>query len=192
MRALGAFLFAALFIAGCITVNIYFPAPEVRRAAEEIVEETWGANTAAEPSATQGAADDESSWLRLLAPARAHAQEADINVSTAAIRKLKDSMRMRAEQLKPYLAAGNIGVGNDGMLAVRNLASLQLRDQAEIRRLLDAENRDRASLYREIAKANNFGDDRVDDIQTIFAQTWVEKAEKGWQVQKADGSWTTK
>jgi uncharacterized protein YdbL (DUF1318 family) len=176
---------------GCITVNIYFPAPEVRKAAEEIVDETWGANAAAEPSATKGASSDESSLLDLFV-ARAEAQQADINVSTAAIRKLKDSMRVRADQLKPFLAAGNVGVGNDGMLVVRDLANVALRDQAEIRRLVEAENRDRSSLYREIAKANNFGDDRVDDIQKIFAQTWVEKAEKGWPIQKGDGSWGAK
>jgi uncharacterized protein YdbL (DUF1318 family) len=182
----------AFAVGGCITVNIYFPAPEVRAAAEQIVDETWGANAAVQPSATQGATGDESSLLDLFAPSRAEAQQADINVSTAAIRKLKDSMRVRAEQLKPYLAAGNVGIGNDGMLVVRNLANVALKDQADIRRLVEAENRDRASLYREIAKANNFGDDRVDDIQKIFALTWVEKAEKGWPIQKGDGSWGTK
>jgi uncharacterized protein YdbL (DUF1318 family) len=192
IRTLAATIALGVGFAGCITVNIYFPAPEVRRAAEQIVEETWGANAAAEPSATQPAPSEDSSWLRHLGPARAHAQEADINVSTAAIRKLKESMKARADQLKPYLAAGNVGVGKDGMLVVRNLSAVALRDQAEMRRLVEAENRDRASLYREIAKANNFGEDRVDDIQNIFAQTWVEKAERGWQVQKADGSWGAK
>lgn len=178
--------------AGCITVNIYFPAPEVREAAEKIVEETWGAAAAAQPSATKATEGEKSSWLPSLGPSRAYAQEADVNVSTAAIRKLKDSMRARAEQLKPYLSAGNVGIGKDGLLAVRDLSGVSLRDQAEVRRLVEAENRDRMSLYREIAKANNFGEDRVDDIQQIFAQTWIEKAETGWPVQKPDGSWAKK
>jgi uncharacterized protein len=192
LRGLGALLILGLAFAGCITVNIYFPAPEVRRAAEEIVDETWGGNTAGEPSATKPAPNEGSSGLPLLAPARAYAQEADINVSTAAIRSLKDSMKGRADQLKPYLAAGNVGIGKDGMLVVRDLSTVALRSQAEIRRLVEAENRDRASLYREIAKANNFGDERVNDIQKIFAQTWIDKAEKGWPIQKPDGSWATK
>jgi uncharacterized protein YdbL (DUF1318 family) len=173
-------------------VNIYFPAPEVRRAAEQIVEETWGADAAANPGATKPAKGEDSGWLPRLGPARAYAQDVDINVSTAAIRKLKDSMKSRAEQLKPYLGAGNVGVGKDGMLVVRDLAGVSLRDQAEIRRLVEAENRDRASLYREIAKANDFGPDRVDDIQKIFAETWIGKAERGWPIQKADGSWGKK
>jgi uncharacterized protein YdbL (DUF1318 family) len=129
---------------------------------------------------------------RLLGPATAHAKEADINVSTAAIRALKASMKTRAEQLKPYLRTGTVGIDRQGLLEVRNLDAVPLRDQANIRRLIDAENRDRLSLYREIAKANDFGDDRVGDIQRIFADEWRRAAEPGWVIQKPDGSWVQK
>lgn len=173
---------SALALSACITVNIYFPAPEVRRAAEEIVEETWGASPGARPTA----AANGGSRLNRIGPAPAHAQEADINVSTAAIRALKESMRKRAEELKPFLNAGNVGIAADGSLVVRSLEGVPLRDQATIRRLVDAENRDRKSLYKEIARANNFGEERVADIQRIFAETWIDKAEKGWWVQKGD------
>jgi hypothetical protein len=32
----------AFFISACVTVNIYFPAAAVERAADQIVKETWG------------------------------------------------------------------------------------------------------------------------------------------------------
>jgi uncharacterized protein YdbL (DUF1318 family) len=185
IRSIAAVASAAALNA-CITVNIYFPAPEVRRAAEEIVEETWGSGAGARPTA---AGESRSSWLDRLGPAAARAQEADVNVSTAAIRALKESMKKRAEELKPFLNAGNVGIGADGLLVVRGLEGVPLRDQATIRRLVEAENRDRKSLYKEIAKANDFGDERVPDIQRIFAETWIDKAEKGWWVQKGD-KWT--
>jgi len=178
---------AVVLVAGCITVNIYFPAPEVRLAAEAIVEETWGDGAAKPPAATP-----QSSWLDFLAPAPAFAQEAaDINVSTAAIRALKESMRARSGQLKPWLGAGNVGIGSDGYLVVRGLDGVALRDQAAIRRLVEAENRDRRSLYAEIAKANKFGDDRIPEIEKIFAETWIDKAESGWSVQSG-GKWNKK
>jgi uncharacterized protein YdbL (DUF1318 family) len=177
----------AVTATACVTVNIYFPAPEVRRAAEEIVEETWGGPQGAAPTSTGG--EGHSSWWRHLAPGVAYAQEADINVSTAAIRALKDSMKARAAQLKPFLDAGHVGIGADGLLVVRNLDGVPLRDQATVRRLVEAENRDRMSLYGEIAKANKFGDERVPDIQRIFAETWIAKAERGWWTQKPDRSW---
>lgn len=183
---------ASLTLAACITVNIYFPAPEVRRAAEEIVEETWGDAAAAQPTPTGEARGRQPSWRDVLAPAQAHAQEADINVSTAAIRALKDSMRARAAQLKPFMTAGNVGIGSDGLLVAHNLAGVPLTTQATIRRLVEAENRDRRSLYKEIAKANNFGEERVADIQRIFAETWIEKAEPGWWIQQPNAQWTQK
>lgn len=178
---------AVVLVAGCITVNIYFPAPEVRQAAAAIVEETWGDGTADAPTPAP-----QSRWFDFLAPAAAQAQEAaDINVSTAAIRALKDSIRTRSTQLKPWLAAGNLGIGSDGDLVVRGLDGVALRDQATVRRLVEAENRDRRSLYAEISKANKFGDDRIPEIQRIFAETWIEKAEAGWWVQ-VGGKWTRK
>jgi uncharacterized protein YdbL (DUF1318 family) len=183
-------LAATALVAGCITVNIYFPAPEVRRAAEQIVEETWGDQTGA-GVATPNAGESPSSWLSPLLPRAAYAQEVDINVSTAAIRTLKEGMKTRAAQLKPYLDKGHVGINQDGMLVVRNLDGVPLKDQATVRRLVEAENRDRESLYQEITKANNFGAERLDDVRKIFAETWVQKAERGWPIQR-DGAWTTK
>ncbi len=186
-----AFATAAL-IAGCITVNIYFPAPEVRRAAEQIVEETWGEASAGAAATPEAADAPGASWLAPLLPRAAYAQDVDINVSTAAIRTLKAQMKSRSDQLKPYLQQGRVGIGRDGMLAVRSLEGVPLRDQATVRRLVEAENADRATLYQEIAKANNFESDRVADIRQIFAETWIQKAEKGWPIQTKDGAWTTK
>lgn len=183
---------APLIFTACITVNIYFPAPEVRRAAEEIVEETWGDAATARPTPAAEASGSQSSWRDVLAPSRADAREADVNVSTAAIRALKDSMRARAAQLKPFMSAGNVGIGSDGLLVVRNLDGVPLNTQANIRRLVEAENRDRRSLYKEIAKANDFGEERIPDIQRIFAETWIEKAEPGWWSQQPDGQWVQK
>jgi uncharacterized protein len=183
---IGAVLLAVAMSA-CITVNVYFPAPEVRRAAEEIVEETWGGP---DVSGAPDAMPETQSWLEWLGPTAAHAQGANVDISTPAISKLKGSIAARAPKLKPFLSAGKVGIGRDGLLAVRSTDGLALKDQATVRQLVDAENRDRLSLYREIAKANDFPDSRVPEIQGIFAKTWIQKAEKGWWVQNDTGQWT--
>src|SRR5882672_585109 len=100
----------ASILSACVTVNIYFPAPEVRLAAEQIVDETWG-EQGGPPKRTPSPQPGKTSWLELLGPARADAQEVDLNVSTAAIRALKEAMKVRAEQLKPYLRQGQVGIG---------------------------------------------------------------------------------
>lgn len=196
--ALSGVVFA--WAGACVTVNIYFPAPEVRAAAEEIVDETWGGAPSGQPGSAPAPAAPSSdsvppgAWLKLFTPRSAWAAEGqpNVDVSTAPIRALKAAMRDRAGQLKPYLAAGNVGVGRDGMLAVRELQGVALGDQAKIRRLVDAENRDRKALYAEIAEANGYGSERIGDIQRIFAETWIQKAEKGWPVQSPGGEWTKK
>lgn len=184
---------AAFLISACVTVNIYFPAAAVERAADQIVKETWGG--AAEPAKTPAP----QSW-NLFSPVRlasltlaseAHAQEADINVSNPAIRALKESIKERSAAIRPFMDRGNIGIAQDGLLAIRT-DGLNLKERAETKQLVDAENRDRESLYAEIAKANNISKDSIPKIKAIFARSWLEQSRPGWWIQDGQGNWKKK
>jgi uncharacterized protein YdbL (DUF1318 family) len=158
---------AVFFLTACVTVNIYFPAAAVERAADQIVKETWGGpaeppNTPAQPQSNNSKTSVPRLSLGLIGAA--HAQEADINVSNPAIRALKDSIKQRSEAIKPYMDRGNVGIGQDGLLAIRGSDGLSLKERAEVKQLVDAENRDRESLYSEIAKANNISSDNIPKI----------------------------
>lgn len=187
-------LFIALLANACVTVNIYFPAAAVERAADEIVKETWGGRTESVPK------DQPRSQVSPVAPKiasisfidEAFAQEADINVSNPAIRALKDSIKNRSGSIKPFMDRGNVGLTNEGLLTVRTTDGLSLKERAEVQQLLDAENRDRESLYLEIAKANNFPKESVAKIKAIFARSWLEQAQPGWWVQDGQGNWQKK
>ncbi|HEX5023474.1 MAG TPA: YdbL family protein [Candidatus Binatia bacterium] len=189
-------IFLAVFFAtACVTVNIYFPAAAVERAADQIVKETWG--EASEPAKTPAQPQSSNSQtpmprLSLGFMGIAHAQEADINVSNPAIRALKDSIKQRSEAIKPYMDRGNVGIGQDGLLAIRSSDGLSLKERAEVKQLVDAENRDRESLYSEIAKANNIPSDNIPKIKSIFAKSWTEQARSGWLIQDAQGNWRKK
>lgn len=200
---LPTFLF--FVIVSCVTINIYFPAAAIEKVADEIVEEVWG-EVGAEPNGQEGETIDEQSPdephsfldnLSRYASIRigvreAHAEEADINVSTPAIRALKKSIQHRAVAIKPYLGSGNAGISNDGLLAIRSTEGLGLKERANLKRLLKAENTDRESLYSEIAKANEFSPDKVQDIKLLFAKSWIKNARPGWWVQDAEGTWSKK
>lgn len=58
MRALLALLGAAFLLAGCVTINIYFPAAAAEKAADKIIDEVWqlrpGSDKAKEQAAPQG------------------------------------------------------------------------------------------------------------------------------------------
>jgi uncharacterized protein YdbL (DUF1318 family) len=183
----------AFFVSACVTVNIYFPAAAVERAADQIVKETWGEPSKSAPPAPQGH-NRISPWqlVSLSLVSEAHAQEADINVSNPAIRAIKDSIKARSEAIKPFMDRGNIGIAADGLLAIRNTDGLNLKERAETKQLVDAENRDRENLYVEIAKANNIPADNVPKIKSIFARSWLDQARPGWWIQDGERNWKKK
>ncbi len=180
-----------LVIAACVTINIYFPAEELRGAADKIVEEVWGERNLPQDPATQPPAEDRGSFLHWLSgPTTAYAAQ-DINITTPEIRAVKETMKQRSERLFPYLDSGHIGIGADGLLKVRTTDGLGLRTRAEVSRLVNEENADRQRLYTEIARANGFPD-RAGEVQEIFAASWRDNAKSGWFIEQADGSWRTK
>lgn len=181
-------------LAACVTVNIYFPAAAVQRAADTIVEETWGEG--GKQGVKEAPKGSSSLARRTYAFAgftrEAFAQEADINVSNPAIRALKESIKSRSESIKPLMDKGSVGLNKDGLLVLRTTEGLNLKERAEAQQLVEAENRDREALYAEIAKANNFPRERVADIKRIFAKSWVDQARSGWWIQDAQGNWRKK
>jgi uncharacterized protein YdbL (DUF1318 family) len=183
-----------LLASACVTVNIYFPAAAVERAADQIVKETWGAPEEPakkeEPRSGINAPEPSAGMFDLVGAA--YAQEADINVSNPAIRALKDSIKNRSNSIKPFMDRGNVGIRRDGLLAVRATEGLNLKERAEVQQLVDAENRDREALYVEIAKANNIAGESVPRIKTIFAKSWIEQAQPGWWIQDEQGNWKKK
>ena len=182
-KTLGLALGVALF--GCVTINIYFPAEEVKTAADEIVREVWQA----EPGSPTEVGP-QSSIFDLFTPAVAQAEQ-DINVSTAQIKTIKNSMKSRVPQLKQYLDSGVLGIGKDGLLKIVDAGKLGLKDRAAVNGIMAAENADRENLYKEIAKANGFPD-KVGEVKSIFAGSWKAEAQKGWKIEQADGRWSAR
>jgi len=179
----------------CVTINIYFPAEQLRGAADRIVDEVWGERATdtvpgqPTPPATQPPVKP-GSFLRMLGPATASAAQ-DIDVSTPEIRAVRETMKERSLQLIPYFDAGQAGIGLDGLVKLRTTDGLGLKQRAEVQKLIDAENQDRRRLYLEIAQANGFPD-KVDEVQAIFAASWRDKAAKGWYIEQEGGGWKQK
>jgi uncharacterized protein YdbL (DUF1318 family) len=186
--------FCLIVLAACVTVNLYFPAAEVQKAADKIVEDVR------EKEQTAPAKPGSSSWLneqlraigRLsLGPQSAYAQ-VNVDISTPAIRALKASMQTRFPQLKPFYDKGAVGESNKGLIEARGAAGLNLQEQARLNQLIDQENKDRTSLYREIMSANKFGPEALPQIQNIFANSWRNNSQAGWWIQNDAGQWVKK
>ena len=186
-------------IAGCVTVNVYFPAAQVEKTAEKIVDEvyqekkepTMPGPTEMPQSLNERGLIGDIARLARFGPAPAYAEEAT-TVSNAAIRGLKDQIGQRHRELLPYYQQGQVGINKDGFLEVRGTSGLGLQQVASLKRLVDADNAARRQLYEEVAKALTLKPDQVPQIRQIFSKQWRDKAEAGWDVQADNGQWGRK
>jgi uncharacterized protein YdbL (DUF1318 family) len=179
-------------LAACVTVNIYFPAAEVQKTADEIVDDVYGPSSTDEEPASQDNQSHLRRFLDFLGPGQAYAAEKATQVSNAAIRGLKAQMRQNHEQLKPFYDSGALGITNQGMLTIRDSSSLSLAEKGKLRSLVEKDNEARRQLYQEVARALDLKSNQVSDVQEIFARTWREKADSGWWIQKDGGEWVRK
>jgi len=171
---------AFLFVAACVTVNVYFPAAAIQKAADQIVDDVTGVKDKQKPEKKP----DVQSLIfnKLLSidlgPKEVYAQ-ADISVSTPAIRSIRQSMRENFQQLKPFYIRGNVGENNNGFAEIRNTSDLKL-------------NKYRTELYTEIVKANKLDANSVPQVRKIFANSWRNKAQANWWIQSDSGEWEKK
>lgn len=185
MKKLSLLLFLSAVLAACVTINVYFPAAEAERAAQEFIDKVIGEETPAQDPQTS-----RFQWSNLFISS-AHAQ-ADLNIQTPAIKAIQARMAERFKSgLESFFAGGAIGLTVKGELAVRDATAVALKDRNRLNQLVAEDNRDRNAVYREIAVANGHPE-WEQQIRETFARQWVEQARKGWYYQDASGAWKQK
>lgn len=168
------FLLAGLMLSlfACVTINIYFPAEKVESVAGEIVDEIRGREPGTEKTSPESSLDHIFGRIRLaLSPSQAWAQDVT-DVSNPTIRALKQRMKARYEQLKPYYQKKMLGEGNNGYLSIVSTQGLSLKEKRDLNSLVSAENNDREQLYAEVARALNIDPSQVNRVAEIFAKEW--------------------
>ncbi|MDD2391266.1 MAG: DUF1318 domain-containing protein [Desulfobacterales bacterium] len=164
-----AVLLAGLF--ACVTINIYFPAEKVESVAGDIVDDIRGQKV---PQNDKQSKKDEGFFSDIkfaLFSSNAWADEVT-DVSNPTIRALKEKMKDRFKSLKPYYQKGLLKEGGDGYLSVAGTGGLNLLEKRDLSGLVDAENRDRKTLYVEVAHALKIDDSQIVRIAEIFAGEW--------------------
>lgn len=192
---------AGLALAACVTINVYFPAAAAEKAADQFTKEVLG--TAEEKSSTKSpdkTSQAQPAPLRLLYAAvggfldlvvpPAHAQ-VNFEISTPEVNAIKESMKARTAALSKYFASGAVGLTADGMVDVRDQNLIPLPERTAVRKLLADENKDRNTLYAEIAKANGHPE-WEGDIRNLWAERWIANAPGGWWHRDAGGAWKQK
>lgn len=201
----------AAILAACVTINVYFPEAAAEKAADRIIGNVIGKSTESTPAGKPetgteqgptgadlrpGDSASAAHGMRLLALGldrvltlaipTAEAAAPDLDVSSAAIRQITDSMKARHERLVKYYDSGAIGYTADGLVAIRDANLIPLAERNSVRNAVADENRDRTSLYTEIARANGHPEWAA-DIRATFAKRWVANAKSGWYYNDGSG-----
>lgn len=178
-------------VMACVTVNVYFPAKEVEKEAGNIVDEIRKKEPSppATPSGPQSSLGRFYGWI--IYSGTAYAQK-EAEVSSPAIQGLKNQIRDRFPKLIPFFQKGAIGEGGTGFVEIRDTNRLSAAEKNDLKTLVDAENRDRRTLYQEVAKSMNIPSDQISKIQRIFAEKWQKSSDRGWWIQKEGGQWVQK
>jgi uncharacterized protein YdbL (DUF1318 family) len=193
-------------LAGCVTINVYFPAAAAQKAADKVIgnilgPDAQGATPAPASSVPPAASNMEPSRAEPLAvrllnaviPVAAAAEpEPNLEVQTPAIEAIEARMRTRFQTvLKGLLDAGAVGFAHDGNVALRDAAKVPLAQRAQANQAIAAENSDRAELYRQMAVANGHPE-WASRMREAFASQWISRARAGWYYQDAAGNWKRK
>ena len=112
-------------------------------------------------------------------------------ISSAAITSLSKSMSNRFLKLKPHLHSGAVGLTHDGILAPRDTSNIDVSELLALDVLIIEENKDRATLYREIARANG-RPEWESDLRATFGKRWISRMPEGWFYRNASGQWIRK
>lgn len=117
--------------------------------------------------------------------------EADLDLDSAAIVSLAKSLANRFVQLRPHLDAGVIGLTHDGSIALRDVAGIDVKALLVLDALIIEENKDRATLYREIARTNR-RPEWESDLRATFGRRWISRMPAGWFYLNDKGQWISK
>ena len=193
-------------LAGCVTINVYFPAAAAQKAADQVISNIMGpgdegaapASAGSAPPPSSGASDPAQQQplamliLDAVIPAANAAEPANLDVQTPAIQAIESRMRSRFHStLQGLFASGAIGLTHNGDVAMHDAAKIPLAQRSQATQAIAAENSDRAELYKQIAVANGHPE-WAQRMRESFAKQWISRARGGWYYQDASGNWQRK
>ena len=127
----------------------------------------------------------------VMAPLTMLQPEVIFETESPTVGAIKKSLAIRYLQLQPRFESGVIGFTQDGLIAMRDGSGLNHEAIAEVTLLIVEDNKERAALYREIARANG-RPDWESQFRYAFAERWISRAPEGWYYRTSGGSWMKK
>ena len=119
------------------------------------------------------------------------AEEINLDIGTPPVIIVKHALAQRASRLVYFLDPGIIGLGNDGMIKMRDGSRLNLAQQQIVGKLIDQENPDRNSLIYAIAEGHG-GQQFEPAARAAQVKRWKAQFHSGWWIEDEQGNWSQK
>ncbi len=181
----GLFVF---ILTACVTINIYFPAAEVQKTAEEIVKDVRGADAGKLDKPAPETRKDAGPVSMIIGCSSAWGAR-ELDVSNATIRTLKSRIKQNYPLLRTWMVKGVLGESYNGFIVMKNDGGLNLKARVAAKRVMQEENSNRKALYNAVAQALNIPSSQVARVGRIFAQQWQRAVPRGTWVETAPGKW---
>ena len=125
-------------------------------------------------------------------PAKDSAKPAiNLDIGTPSVVVVKHSLAQRTSRLVRFYEAGEIGLGQDGFIYLRDGVKMNLMKRQIAEKLIDAENEERKALIQALADSNGRRDAEP-EVWELMRERWHKQWKSGWWLRDADGKWSRK
>ncbi len=121
-------------------------------------------------------------------PARA---PINLDIGSPPVVVVKHALAQRTSRLVRFYEAGEIGLGQDGLIYLRDGTGMKLVKQQIAEKLIDAENQERKALIQALADSNGRRNDEA-EVWELQRARWLKQWKSGWWLRDAAGTWSRK
>jgi uncharacterized protein YdbL (DUF1318 family) len=115
----------------------------------------------------------------------------NLDIGTPPVVVVKHALAQRTSRLVRFYEAGEIGLGQDGFIHLRDSAKMSLAKRQIAEKLIDTENEERKALIQALADSNHRRDAEP-EIWELMRERWHKQWKSGWWLRDADGKWSRK
>jgi hypothetical protein len=115
----------------------------------------------------------------------------NLDIGTPPVVVVKHALAQRTSRLVRFYEAGEIGLGHDGFIYLRDGVKLNLAKRQIAEKLIDTENEERKALIQALADSNHRRDAEP-EIWELMRERWNKQWKSGWWLRDAQGKWSKK
>ncbi|KAF0163920.1 MAG: hypothetical protein FD157_2599 [Rhodocyclaceae bacterium] len=115
----------------------------------------------------------------------------NLDIGTPTVIVVKHALAQRTSRLVRFYEAGEIGLGKDGFIYLRDGVKMSLAKRQIAEKLIDIENEERKALIQALADSNGRRDAEP-EIWQLMRERWHKQWKSGWWLRDAEGKWSRK